>query len=51
MANAAYQTIKTLQEMIDGKNVILKSKEEQIDKMREQMKIQREQDAARIREL
>ena len=34
MADAAYQTIKTLQDMLDNKNGAIRSKEEQITKMR-----------------
>lgn len=37
MADAAYQTIKTLQDMLDNKNGAIRSKEEQITKMRLQM--------------
>ena len=34
MADAAYQTIKTLNEMLEQKKIQLKSKDEQIDKLR-----------------
>lgn len=34
MADAAYQTIKTLQDMLDNKNAAIRSKEDQITKMR-----------------
>ena len=37
MADAAYQTIKTLNEMLEQKKIQLKSKEDQIDKLRQQM--------------
>ena len=36
--DAAYQTVKTLQDMIEEKNKQLKRKEEQIERLREQMK-------------
>lgn len=42
MADAAYQTIKTLNEMLEQKKVQLRSKEEHIDKLRQQMSDQRE---------
>lgn len=35
MSDAAYQTIKTLNEMLEQKKIQLKSKEEQIDKLRQ----------------
>ena len=34
MADAAYQTIKTLNDMLEVKKTQLKSKDEQIDKIR-----------------
>lgn len=34
MADAAYQTIKTLNDMLEVKKTQLKSKDEQIDKLR-----------------
>ena len=37
MADAAYQTIKTLNEMLEQKKIQLRSKEDQIDKLRQQM--------------
>lgn len=37
MADAAYQTIKTLQDMLDNKNGAIRSKEDQITKLRQQM--------------
>ena len=51
MADAAFQTIKTLQEMLDQKNAQLRSKEEQIEKMRKQMIEQRDIDAQEIAKL
>jgi chromosome segregation ATPase len=42
MADAAYQTIKTLNEMLEQKKAQVRSKEEQIDKLRQQMAEQRE---------
>ena len=45
MADAAYQTIKTLNEMLEQKKLQLKSKEDQIDKLRQQMADQREKAA------
>ena len=42
MADAAYQTIKTLNEMLEQKKVQLRAKEEHIDKLRQQMAEQRE---------
>lgn len=45
MADAAYQTIKTLQDMLDNKNQAIRAKEDQIAKMRQQMNQQRELDA------
>lgn len=38
ISDAAYQTVKTLQEMIEQKNEQLKRKEENITRLREQMK-------------
>ena len=40
ISDAAYQTVKTLQEMIEQKNEQLKRKEENITRLREQMKQQ-----------
>jgi len=48
---AAYQTVKTLQDMIEQKNEQLKRKEDQIERLREQMKIQSATDAAEINAL
>jgi chromosome segregation ATPase len=42
MADAAYQTIKTLNEMLEQKKVQLRAKEDHIDKLRQQMAEQRE---------
>jgi alcohol dehydrogenase class IV len=41
MADAAYQTITTLNEMLEQKKQQVRSKEEQIDRLREQMADQR----------
>lgn len=38
ISDAAYQTVKTLQEMIEQKNDQLKRKEENVERLREQMK-------------
>lgn len=51
MADAAYQTVKTLQDMLDQKNELLRSKEEHIERLRQQMMQQREQDAIEISKL
>ena len=48
MADAAYQTIKTLQDMLDNKNAAIRAKEEQMSKLRMQMNDQREIDAQTI---
>ena len=40
MADAAYQTIKTMQEMLDQKNEQLKRKEDHIESLRAEMKNQ-----------
>ena len=48
MMEAAYQTIKTLQDMLDVKNQAIRSKEEQVVKMRQQVSAQRELDAHTI---
>ena len=40
MADAAYQTIKTMQEMLDQKNEQLKRKEDHIESLRSEMKNQ-----------
>lgn len=37
MQDAAYQTIKTLQDMLDNKNAAIRAKEEQMAKLRMQM--------------
>lgn len=42
MADAAYQTIKTLNEMLEQKNEQIRSKEEQIDRLRRDLAEQRE---------
>ena len=51
MANAAQQTIKTMQEMLKQKNEQLKRKENLITSLRDNMKAQAEQDATTISEL
>ena len=51
MADAAYQTIKTMQEMLDQKNEQLKRKEDHIQNLREEMKNQANQDAMIINKL
>lgn len=51
MADAAYQTIKTMQEMLDQKNEQLKRKEEHIQNLRDEMKNQANQDAMIINKL
>ena len=51
ITDAAYQTVKTLQEMIEQKNEQLKRKEENIERLREQMKQQAQIDAIKINEL
>lgn len=51
MADAAHQTIKTLNEMLDQKKVQLRNKEDQIDKLRRQMAEQREIDAEKYMKL
>lgn len=51
MADAAYQTIKTLQDMLDNKNQAIKNKEQQIATMRDNMSRQRNQDAKTIEDL
>lgn len=51
MMEAAYQTIKTLQDMLDVKNQAIRSKEEQVAKMRQQVSAQRELDAHTIQQL
>lgn len=48
MMDAAYQTIKTLQDMLDVKNQAIRAKEEQVAKMRQQVATQRELDAQTI---
>jgi len=42
MADAAYQTIKTLNEMLEQKKTQVRSKEEQIERLRQQLAEQRE---------
>ena len=49
--DAAYQTVKTLKDMLEQKNTQLKRKEEQIERLRDQMKAQSALDAATINEL
>ena len=51
MADAAYQTIKTLQDMLDAKNEANHKKEDQIDRLRGQMITAREIDAKTISDL
>ena len=51
ISDAAYQTVKTLQEMIEQKNDQLKRKEENMERLREQMKNQAQLDAATINQL
>ena len=51
MADAAYQTIKTMQEMLDQKNEQLKRKEDHIESLRSEMKNQANQDAMIINKL
>ena len=51
ISDAAYQTVKTLQEMIEQKNEQLKRKEENIERLREQMKQQAQLDANTINQL
>ena len=48
---AAYQTVKTLQDMIEQKNEQLKRKEENIERLRTQMMNQAQFDAQQINEL
>lgn len=51
ISDAAYQTVKTLQDMIEQKNEQLKRKEENVERLREQMKQQAQLDAAAINAL
>ena len=51
ISDAAYQTVKTLQEMIEQKNDQLKRKEDAMERLREQMKNQAQLDAATINQL
>ena len=51
MADAAYQTIKTMQEMLEQKNAQLKRKEENIANLRDQVKRQAEMDANELNKL
>lgn len=51
MADAAYQTIQTLQELLDVKSEAVRKKEDIILKLRNQMQQQREIDANTITEL
>lgn len=51
ISDAAYQTIKTLQDMIEQKNEQLKKKEENIVRLRDQMKQQAQLDANTINAL
>ena len=51
ISKAAYQTVKTLQDMIEQKNDQLKRKEENIERLRDQMRNQAESDAKVINQL
>ena len=51
IADAAYQTVKTLQDLLDKKNDVLRQKETHIAELREKMMQQREQDALEITKL
>ena len=51
MADAAYQTIKTLREMLEQKKTQVRSKEEQIDRLREQLAEERERHAEQFSKL
>ena len=51
MADAAYQTIKTLNEMLEQKKKQLKTKEDQIDQLRKDMANQREKSAMEYMQL
>jgi hypothetical protein len=51
MADAAYETIKTMQVMLDQKNEQLKKKEDHIANLRDQMRKQAELDANQINKL
>jgi uncharacterized coiled-coil protein SlyX len=51
MADAAYQTIKTLNEMLDQKKTQLRRKEEQIDRLRVEMAEERERHASEYMKL
>lgn len=48
MSDAAYQTIKTLQEMLAFKSDSLNQKDQQLEKLREDMIDRRTKDAERI---
>lgn len=51
MADAAYQTIKTLREMLEQKKTQVRSKEEQIDRLRTQLAEERERHAEQYSKL
>jgi len=51
MADAAYQTIKTLREMLEQKKTQVRSKEDMIDKLRQQMADERERHAEEVSKL
>lgn len=51
MADAAYQTVQTLQNLLDQKKELLRAKDQQIEKLREQMEIQTKSDANTIANL
>lgn len=51
MADAAYQTIKTLREMLEQKKAQVRSKEDMIDKLRQQMADERERHAEQCAKL
>lgn len=48
MAQAAYKTIKTLQELVETKNTQCKRKEEIIKELKDKMNLQKQQDTAEI---
>lgn len=51
MADAAYQTVQTLQNLLDQKKELLRSKEQQMQRLREEMENQRKIDADVIAKL
>ena len=51
MADAAYQTVQTLQNLLDQKKEMLRQKDDHIARMREQMETQRKVDADTIANL